>query len=404
VANGDHLISLLLILSEATMSYAAIMLGLCQFLFMSSVAVGLAFNAIVGKMLAPSPGMATLPLFFMMGSTAVLTLAMPGILAKYGYRKVFITGVILGAAGGSLAVAANLMHSFSLFCLAGLLTGCYQASAMYYRFAAADAVATEYKSSAIAWVLNGGILAAFAGPLIGSHSLHFFSIDYVGSYFATVLLVLLALPVLLRAPLVPRNANVSLPVFRFKSINFKAGSAMLFCTSGYAMMGMVMIASPLAMSGCGYHPQDAASVIQWHLLGMFAPSLVTGKLIARFGAQTIALAGIIILLSGCLLALTGTSLNIFHFSLLIVGIGWNFMYMGGSTLLTFIEDIGLRSRLQSINEFITFSCITLISGLTGWLYESLGWQAMLYIAVILLASVLAAISWGQYRQSNAVEA
>jgi MFS family permease len=179
---------------------------------------------------------------------------------------------------------------------------------------------------------------------------------------------------------------------------------MLFCTSGYAMMGMVMIASPLAMSGCGYHPQDAASVIQWHLLGMFAPSLVTGKLIARFGAQTIALAGIVILLSGCLLALTGTSLNIFHFALLIVGIGWNFMYMGGSTLLTFIEDIGLRSRLQSINEFITFSCITLISGLTGWLYESLGWQAMLYIAVILLASVLAAISWGQYRQSNAVEA
>jgi hypothetical protein len=167
------------------MSYAAIMLGLCQFLFMSSVAVGLAFNAIVGKMLAPSPGMATLPLFFMMGSTAVLTLAMPGILAKYGYRKVFITGEILGAASGSLAVAANLMHSFSLFCLAGLLTGCYQASAMYYRFAAADAVATEYKSSAIAWVLNGGILAAFAGPLIGSHSLHF---------FRSIMWVLISLP------------------------------------------------------------------------------------------------------------------------------------------------------------------------------------------------------------------
>ncbi|MFO1390137.1 MFS transporter [Cellvibrio sp.] len=380
------------------MSYAAIILGLCQFLFMSSVAVGLAFNALVGKSLAPSAALATLPLFFMMGGTAALTLSMPGVLARWGYRKVFMAGVLCGALGGLFAVIANFFHSFWVFCVAGLMMGFYQASAMYYRFAAADAVAAEHKSSAIAWVLNGGILAAFAGPLIGSHSLHFFAIDYVGSYAATALLALLALPLLMRVPLPPRNAGVVLPDFNFKSINFTALSAMLFCTSGYAMMGMVMLASPLAMSGCGYHPQDAASVIQWHLLGMFAPSLVTGKLIARFGAQKIALTGVVILLSGCALALTGTTLHIFHFALLIVGIGWNFMYMGGSTLLTFISDAGLRSRLQSINEFATFSCITLISGLTGWLYESLGWQVILYIAVTLLTAVLAGILVGQIRQ------
>jgi MFS family permease len=166
---------------------------------------------------------------------------------------------------------------------------------------------------------------------------------------------------------------------------------------------MVMIASPLAMSGCGYHPQDAASVIQWHLLGMFAPSLITGKLIARFGAQKIALTGTAILLTGCALALMGTTLNVFHFSLLTVGIGWNFMYMGGSTLLTQIADIGLRSRLQSINEFVTFSFITFISGLTGWLYESLGWQAIIYIAVTLLLTVMATILMGQYRHSQIAE-
>ena len=159
------------------MSYAAIILGLCQFLFMSSVAVGLAFNALVGKALASSPAMATLPLFFMMGSTAALTLAMPGVLARFGYRTVFMLGVFCGALGGLLAVTANVTHSFWVFCVAGLMMGLYQASAMYYRFAAADAVTAEHKSSAIAWVLNGGILAAFAGPLIGSHSLHFFPID-----------------------------------------------------------------------------------------------------------------------------------------------------------------------------------------------------------------------------------
>jgi MFS family permease len=337
-----------------------------------------------------------------MGSTAVLTLSMPKILAQFGYRKAFIVGASMGVIGGLLAVLANVIHSFSVFCVAGLFMGLYQASAMYYRFAAADAVSAEHKSSAIAWVLNGGILAALLGPLIGSHSLHFFTMDYVGSYSVTALLALIALPLLLFVPLAPRDASGPLPTPSLRSINFQAFSAMLFCTSGYAMMGMVMLASPLAMSGCGYHPQDAASVIQWHLLGMFAPSLITGKMIARFGAQKIALVGVVILLSGCALGLFGTSLHIFHFSLLTVGIGWNFMYMGGSTLLTQIADIGLRTRLQSINEFVTFAFITFISGLTGWLYESLGWQAILYIAVTFLLAVVASILMGQYRQSVVV--
>jgi MFS family permease len=384
------------------MYYAAIVLGLCQFLFMAAVAVGISFNALVGKALAPTPNLTTLPMFFMMGSTALLTLSMPKILARLGYRKAFLVGALAGVMGGLLAVTANLVHSFSLFCVAGFFMGIYQASAMYYRFAAADAVATERKSSAMAWVLNGGILAALCGPLIGSHSLHFFSVDYVGSYTATAVLALLALPLLFFVPLTPRNAAIILPRFSLQSINFKVFSAILFCTSGYAMMGMVMLASPLAMSGCGYHPHDAASVIQWHLLGMFVPSLITGKLIARFGAQKIAFIGVAILLAACAFALKGTSLTIFHFALLIVGVGWNLMYMGGSVLLAQIPDVGLRSRLQSINEFMTFACITVVAGLTGWLYESLGWQVILYIALTLLLTVVAAILMGQYRATNSL--
>lgn len=385
------------------MSSSAVILGLCQFLFMAAIAVGIAFNALVGKSLAPSPSLATLPLFFMMGGTAILTLSMPQILAQFGCRKAFIAGALMGVMGGACAVLANLIHSFNLFCLAGFFMGLYQASAMYYRFAAADAVAVEHKSSALAWVLSGGILAALLGPLIGSHSLHFFNVDYVGSYTATALLAFIALPLLLFVPLAPRNASGSLPQFSFRSINFQAFSAILFCSTGYAMMGMVMLASPLAMSDCGYHPQDAASVIQWHLLGMFAPSLMTGKMIAQFGAQKIALTGVVILLAGCALALLGTGLSVFHFSLLTVGIGWNLMYMGGSTLLAHIADVGLRSRLQSINEFVTFTCITFISGLTGWFYENLGWQAIIYMAVTLLLSVIATILMGQYHQSSSVK-
>lgn len=378
------------------MSYAAILLGLCQFLFMSAVAVGISFNALVGKALAPAQSLATVPLFFMMGTTATLTLSMPKILAHLGYRKTFNSGALAGVLGGLLAVLAIYVHSFTVFCLAGFFMGLYQASAMYYRFAAADAVTSEYKSVAIAWVLNGGILAALCGPLIGSYSLHFLTTDYLGSYIATVLLALLALPLLIIVPLAPRDVAMTLPSLSLKNVNVDVFSAILFCTSSYAIMGMVMLASPLAMSGCGYHAQDAASVIQWHLLGMFVPSLITGKLITRFGSQKIAVLGIAVLLSGCALALRGTSLTIFHFSLLIVGIGWNFMYMGGSTLLAQIPDAGLRSRLQSINEFITFACITVIAGLTGWLYEGLGWQPILYIALIFLLAVLASVLMGKY--------
>lgn len=370
------------------MSYSAVILGFCQFLYMAAIAVGISFNALVGKALAPSPLMATLPFLFMMGSTALLTLWMPSLLAKSGYRRVFLWGGSAGLVAGLLAAMAIWLHSFSLFCVSGFCMGLYQASALYYRFAAADAVAGPHKSSAIAWVLSGGILAALFGPMIGSNSLHFFSVDYLGAYIASALLALIALPLLLLVPFAPRQALLLTQRFQFKDINPTALMAMLFCTSGYAMMAMVMLASPLAMAACGYHATDAASVIQWHLLGMFLPSLLTGKFIARFGAQKIAGIGVAILLCGCALALAGQALVFFHVALLVVGVGWNFMYMGGSTLLTHIPDATQRSRLQAINEFLTFSCATIIAGLTGWLFELVGWHSILYIAMVLLLAVI----------------
>ncbi len=361
---------------------------------MAAVAVGIAFNALVGKELAPSPLLATFPFLFIMGSTAMLTLLMPKLLARLGYRCVFLLGSAAGLVAGLVAAMAIWLHSFNLFCVAGFCMGLYQASAMYYRFAAADAVDTQHKGAAIAWVLSGGILAALAGPIIGSNSLHFFSVDYLGAYVASSLLALFALPLLLFVPIPARQVLLNTQKFQFKDINRTALTAMLFCTSGYAMMAMVMLACPLAMASCGYHAADAASVIQWHLLGMFAPSLLTGKIITRFGAKKIALIGVCILVFGCLLALGGQALIFFHFALLVIGVGWNFMYMGGSTLLTQIPDAAQRTRLQAINEFITFTCVTIISGLTGWLFELLSWHNILYIAITLLLAVMTYLSLG----------
>jgi MFS family permease len=177
-------------------------------------------------------------------------------------------------------------------------------------------------------------------------------------------------------------------------------AAMVFCAGGYAMMMLVMLASPLALNHCGFGAADAASVIQWHLLGMFLPSLLTGKLIARYGAMKIAFIGVVVMIGGCLVALVGLELNHFHWALMLVGVGWNFMYMGGSTLITQVPELNLRSRLQSINEFVTFAVMTVTAGTTGALYEQLGWLPLMQLTILLVALFALVIIVDQWRKKR----
>lgn len=380
----------------------AAILGLCQFLLMASAAVGISFNGLVGQQLASSTALATLPFLSLSATTAILTLYLPRLFARWGYKGGFALGAGLGVVGSLLAALAVWAHSFVLFCVAGIFLGAYQASALYYRFAAADSVEPPYKSTAIAWVLNGGILAALLGPILASQSLHWFAVDYLGSYLAVAALVVLALPVLMWVQLpgrqlVKAEAPVALSaVFAYP----KAIAAMVFCAGGYAMMMLVMLASPLALDHCGFGAGDAASVIQWHLLGMFVPSLLTGKLIARYGAMKIAYIGAAILISGCAVALMGIALSHFHWALMLVGVGWNFMYMGGSTLITQVPELNLRSRLQSINEFVTFAVMTLTAGTTGVLYEQLGWAPLLQLTILLVGIFSLVVIVDQWRKKR----
>lgn len=360
-----------------------VLLGLCQFLLMISAAVGISFNGLVGEHLAASPALATMPFLCMSAATASLVLLLPVIFARLGYRRTFVLGAVLGVVGSLLAALAIWLESFVLFCSAGFLVGSYQASALYYRFAAADSVELPHKSTAIAWVLNGGILAALLGPVLASKSVHWLSVDYLGSYLSVAALGLLALPVMTFLTLPKRHAvstNIQISFLSLLKIP-TALVAILFCAGGYAMMMLVMLASPLAMHGCGFAAQDAASVIQWHLLGMFVPSLLTGKLIARYGAIPIALIGCAILMLGCGVAVAGMELTHFHWALMLVGVGWNFMYMGGSTLITQV-DISIRPRLQAMNEFVTFAIMTLTAGATGWLFQYFGWKPLLQMAFV----------------------
>lgn len=373
------------------MRKTALLLGLCQLLFMSAAAVGISFNGLVGTSLAPSPAFATFPFLFGTASTALLTLALPGWFARLGYRTGFALGIGCGMLGGLLCAFAVWMQSFWWFCVACLFVGGYQASALYYRFAAADTVAGPEKSTAIAWVLSGGIIAALIGPWLGSYGLQLFSVDYLGSYLLTALLALLALPVLLFMQLPSRKLpDLSLPPVLLKTVLQHPVflPAVLFCAGGYGMMMFVMLASPLALTHSGHSPGDAASVIQWHLLGMFAPSLLTGRAIGRFGAQPVALIGCLVLACGCVLALTGDALWLFHVALLAVGVGWNLMYMGGSTLISLVSDDPVRARMQSLTEFTTYGVMTLTAGATGWFYHQLGWSSVLGTTLGLLVAVM----------------
>jgi MFS family permease len=380
----------------------AMLLGLCQFLFMASVAVGLSFTGIVGEKMASSTALSTLPFLTMTATTALLTLYLPKIFAQWGYQRAFVIGTLLGSLGGLLAAAGVYWNSFFLFCAAGILTGCYQASALYYRFAAADSVTAEYKSKAIAWVLNGGILAALLGPLLGKYSLHLFPQDYLGSYVLVACLALAVLPFIGLTKLPPRNIISSQhTVTVWQLIRYPRGIAVILLSAGgYAMMMMVMLASPLAMNHCGYQASDAASVIQWHLLGMFAPSLITGNLIDRFGSLVVGVAGCLILIGGCVMAISGIALTNFHWGLMLVGVGWNFMYMAGTTLIMQWSDLALRSRLQSVNEFITFAIMTITAGGTGWLYQLLGWKSLLVFAMLVTSSLLVIVFWQNRHQDT----
>jgi MFS family permease len=355
------------------------------------VMIGLSFNALVAKQLSPSPDLVTLPFLFLMGATALLVLKLPALFSRWGYRRLFMAGAIFGICGGILSALAIYQSSFMWLCVAGAFIGVYQATAMYYRFAAADSAAADKKSTAIAWVLTGGILAALLGGIICQQSLHLFSQDYLGSFLVSALLAFLALPIMAIAPMAERKALVNSAALKISDVNIFAVQAILFCSLGYLVMAMIMLASPLAMSTCGFHATDAASVIQWHLLGMFAPSLLTGKLVQRFGAQQIALCGIGILLLGCSVAVMNTSLLGFHIALAVVGVGWNFMYMGGSTILTLLPNLDVRAKIQSINEFLTFSLTTLIAGATGWFYAHVGWAWVVLTGALCLLLLLAGL-------------
>jgi MFS family permease len=366
-----------------------------QALMLSAIVLSMSLAAILGALLAPDKSLATLPVAGMVVGTAIASLPAAMLMRRWGRRTGFLMGAGLGVAGSALAGYALWQHSFALFVLGHLLLGSYQGFANYYRFAAAEAVDAAHTTRAISWVVAGGVVAAFLGPQLGQWGRDWFiSGPFVGSYLAQAVLSVMALGLLSQVQLKPVAAMATGSARSVRELLSQPLllTSILGAAVGYAVMIMVMTATPLAMLGCGLPGTSVTPVIQWHVVGMFAPSFFTGNLVKRFGAPRIMQTGFVLLLGHVAVALSGLEFLHFASALVLLGVGWNFAFVGGTALLTQTYLPAEQLKVQAINEFLVFGLVAASTLSAGWLYDRYGW-ATLNLAVVpflglaLLASV-----------------
>jgi predicted MFS family arabinose efflux permease len=369
------------------------LLAFCQALAMTGSIILFTIAALLGSTLAADKSLATLPLALLQLATMLTTIPAAFILKRWG-RLGFMAGVLIGLIGASLAIYAVFTGRFVLFCLAILLYGIFNGFVGYYRFAAADVATEAFRSRAVSFVIAGGIIAAVVGPELATWTKDWLPISFSGGLLAIALLQILTLLVLSWIKLPPlaqqqhREVGRRLTTIAQQPIFIVA---VLGSMISYGVMALVMTATPLTMVAL-HHPFNiAASVIQWHVLGMFAPSLVTGYLIARFGVLTITLTGIF--LNGLCVAinLAGTNAPHFFAALLLLGIGWNFMFIGSTTLLTEAYLPSERAKTQATHDFLMFSFVAFTTFLSGRLLNDLGWAAVNYTGLVLIGIALIAV-------------
>lgn len=328
------------------------------------------------------PALATLPLSFFIVGGALTSIPAAMLMSRIGRRAGFIVGALIGALGGVIASLAVLRGSFPALIAGMTVVGSANAFVQQYRFAAADSGSPQMRAKAISWVLAGGVASGIIGPQVVIFTRHLFDpIPFVGGFAAIVVLALVGVVLLLPLsgaarrppPLVSRTGGRPLG----EIIRQPRFIVSLICSVGsYSLMSLVMTAAPLAMVGCGLAQDDAALGIQWHVLAMFGPSFFTGALIARFGAETIVGIGLALLAGCAAVALLG--LDVWHFwtALILVGLGWNFGFIGATTLLTQTYRPEERGRVQGFNDFVLFSFVAVASFSSGQLYATVGWNTI----------------------------
>ena len=374
-------------------------LALCQALFFMANTVVISTSGLVGLQQAPSPALATLPLGVQFVGTMFATMPASFLMQRIGRRGGLLFGTLFGVASGVLGWWAIMQASFFLFCLSGVLYGTFSAFCQYFRFAAADAADASRladpaagRAKAIAWVMAGGIVAAVLGPELAKATRELWApVLFAGCYAAIAVIAALAGLALACLDLPHARPAAGASGGRPLALILRQPAivtAFVAALVGYVTMNLLMTATPLAMIACGHDFADSAFVIQWHVLGMFVPSFATGHLIARFGAQRIIAAGVLVNFACVAVNLTG--LEVLHFAsgLFLLGVGWNFMFIGGTTLLTACHLPAEKAKVQGLNDLLMFTLVGASATSAGALHHLLGWQLMNLAAVPALLLVL----------------
>lgn len=379
-----------------------------QALFQTASILVITLSGVVGLQMAPDKNLATLPLAMITVGTAGMMIPASLIIRKLGQRNAFMIGTLIGVLSGLVSWYAIIQNSFWLFSVGNMLIGAYQGFSQYYRFAAADAVPDNAKSKAISFVIAGGVVAAFAGPNLARFTQHLGAVPYAYSYFSIILLSVVALGVVSFLKLQRTSAVQTKEAVKkgrpLKEIikNKDTILAILASSTAFAVMGMSMTVTPIAMHSVGHSSDSSATVIQWHVLGMFLPSFFTGMLIQKFGVYRIIISGLAILSLYIVIALMGTGFVHFVSALFIVGLGWNFLFIGGSSLLTKVYRPEEKEKTQAFHDFTVFAVISIASFFAGSLFNYWGWNGVNIALIPMLIITLIVVIRIVMSQKNSV--
>lgn len=381
------------------MNLRLLLLTLCQGLFLTNNVTFIAINGLVGLSLAPTAWMATLPVTGYVAGGALCA----GLVARHqrawGRKRAFQAGLCVAMLSSALCAYAAVSHRFWLLVAATLLAGYYNANAGLYRFAATEIVAPAFKERAISWVLAGGILGAVAGPTLASAARDALPVPFAGAYAALVGIALLALLTISAIDFPPLpQPSAARPGRPLREIARQPVFivAVLSCALAYGVMNLLMAATPIAMAQCRHPFASAALVLEWHVLGMFVPSFFTGSLIRRFGCLPVMGAGVALIAVCIAVALSGVELMQFVVALLTLGVGWNFLFIGGTTLFTQAYRPEEKTTAQAAMDTTIFSTMTLSSFSSGALVTTSGWTMLnlgSLVPVMVAALALCWLAW-----------
>lgn len=377
------------------------LLAACQAMLFTNNSTLIAINGLVGFALAPYKGLATLPITCWVLGGAIATMPASLHMKRVGRQRGLTAGTLWGIVGALICASAIWLQSFWALCFGTLVWGVYNAYGQYYRFAAADAATPDFKATAISLVLAGGLVGGILGPSLSRWTVESLTPKFMGAYLALIGFAL-ATMVLLRFiripnPTVTEQTAAGRPLVEIAA-QPKFIVAVLAGALSYGVMNFLMTSTPIAMQVCGHPYGDAAMVISSHVVGMFAPSFFTGPLIKRFGVLAVMLTGAVLNLVTIGIALSGITVAHFWWSLTLLGVGWNFLYIGGTTLLTETYRPEERAKAQGTNDQVIFIMMVISSFSSGFTVTSVGWERVNLVALALVTVVTSALVWFMLRE------